>query len=259
MGEKMILQIENLTMQFGGLKAISDLTFNVKEHQIFGLIGPNGAGKTTLFNVITGNYAATSGQVDFDNQSILGVRNHRIVKRGIARTFQSIRLFSSMSVLDNVLIGFHNHLNYTLIETIFRIGRFFGQEKSAKQNAMKYLDYLGIANLANEQANALSYGQQRKVEIARALATQPKLLLLDEPAAGMNRNETDELATILRDIRSDFNLTLILIEHDMPFVNALCEEVLVLDYGQKLFQGTPKEAITHPDVIHAYLGDVTHA
>jgi len=254
----MILQMKNVTKKFGGVTAISDTSFTVVAKEIYGLIGPNGAGKTTMFNIITGNYEATEGEITFRNESLNGLKPHTIVRRGIARTFQNIRLFSSMSVLDNVLIGFDFQAKYTYLETIFRFPRFFGEEKRIKNRAMEILDYFGIKEFAYHKATDLSYGQQRKVEIARALATNPEMLLLDEPAAGMNPAETKELAELIRSAREDFDLTVLLIEHDMKFVNQLCDKVLVLDYGKTIFEGKPADAIQDKEVVSAYLGDFVH-
>lgn len=251
-----ILEVKEITKFFGGLKALSEISFCVKKGETFGLIGPNGAGKTTLFNIITGNYKASSGSIHLEKERIDLLKPHKIIQKGIARTFQNIRLFSSMSVLENLLVAFYNHTNYTYFEAIFRFGRFFSEEKRIKNEALKILEYLKIEHLKDNLATSLSYGNQRKVEIARSLALKPKVLLLDEPAAGMNLAEKDELAEILEKIKREFDLTLILIEHDMKFVNRLCDRVLVLDYGKELFCGTPKEAITHKDVVAAYLGDV---
>ncbi|MDR2635572.1 MAG: ABC transporter ATP-binding protein [Campylobacteraceae bacterium] len=251
----MILEIKNITKSFGGVTAISDTSFSVETGQIFGLIGPNGAGKTTMFNIITGNYKPSSGVVTLDKEVISGLKPHQIVRKGIARTFQNIRLFSSMSVMENVLIGFDYRAKYTFFEGMFRLPRFFKAEKDIKIKAEEILDYLDLRDFANESAVSLSYGQQRKIEIARALAVNPKLLLLDEPAAGMNPAETKELAALLQKAKNDFNLAILLIEHDMKFVNQLCDRVLVLDYGKCICEGTPAEAISHKDVVAAYLGD----
>lgn len=251
----MILEIKEVNKSFGGVQAITDTSFGVKPKEIYGLIGPNGAGKTTMFNIITGNYEATSGKVFFRHNSLHGLKPHEIVRKGIARTFQNIRLFKSMSVLDNVLIGFDFQAKYTYAETIFRFPRFFGEEKRIKERTMEILDYLGIASVARHNATDLSYGQQRKVEIARALATSPEILLLDEPAAGMNPAETRELADLIYKARDDFDLSIMLIEHDMKFVNQICDRVLVLDYGKTIFEGKPQDAIQNPEVIAAYLGD----
>ncbi|WP_024955317.1 ABC transporter ATP-binding protein [Sulfurospirillum arcachonense] len=254
----MILQMKNVTKKFGGVTAINDTSFTVQAKEIYGLIGPNGAGKTTMFNIITGNYEATEGEILFRKETLNGLKPHTIVRKGIARTFQNIRLFSSMSVLDNVLIGFDFQAKYTYLETIFRLPRFFGEEKRVKKRAMEILDYFGIKEFAHYKATDLSYGQQRKVEIARALATNPEMLLLDEPAAGMNPAETKELAELIHNAREDFDLTVLLIEHDMKFVNQLCDKVLVLDYGKTIFEGKPADAIKDKEVVAAYLGDFIH-
>lgn len=254
----MILQIKNLTKAFGGVIAVADTSFTVNSKEIYGIIGPNGAGKTTLFNVITGNYEATKGEVLFRNRTLLGLKPHQIVRQGIARTFQNIRLFKSMSVLDNVLIGFDFQIRYSFLEAVTRFPRFFGEEKRVKKRALEILDYFDLSKYKDNLATDLSYGQQRKVEIARALATNPEMLLLDEPAAGMNPAETSELASIITKARDDFDLTILLIEHDMPFVNELCDNVLVLDYGKVIFEGVPDEAIKNEEVITAYLGDFIH-
>lgn len=251
----MILKIDNVTKNFGGVTAINETSFCVKPKEIFGLIGPNGAGKTTMFNIITGNYEPTFGKVLFRNENLTGLKPHQIVRKGIARTFQNIRLFSSMSVLDNVLIGFDFQARYSFMEAIVRFPRFISEERRIKNRSMEILDYFGMSQFAQEKATDLSYGQQRKVEIARALATNPELLLLDEPAAGMNPSETEELGEIIKKARNDFDLTVLLIEHDMKFVNQLCDKVLVLDYGKTIFEGTPRDAIQDKEVITAYLGD----
>lgn len=250
-----LLELENVSIAFGGLKAIDNVSFSIPEDSIFGLIGPNGAGKTTMFNIITANYKPTSGKVTFCGQDISRFKPNTIVNLGIARTFQNIRLFASMSVLENVLIGLHNEARYSFFEAMFRVGRYFKEEKRIKKRAIELLEYLGLGDKIHLPANSLSYGNSRKVEIARALATNPKLLLLDEPAAGMNPKETEELCELILKMKKDFGLSVLLIEHDMPFVNRLCSEVLVLDYGKKLFSGTPQEAINNQEVIAAYLGD----
>ena len=255
----MILELQNITMQFGGVTAIDDLSFGVKTGQIYGLIGPNGAGKTTLFNIITGNYKQTKGKVVFNHEELTGTKPNMIVKRGIARTFQNIRLFKSMNVLENVLIGYHNQANYTYVESILRLPRHFLYEKKIKNEAMEMLERFGLADKAYTNSSSLSYGNQRKVEIARALATNPKLLLLDEPAAGMNSSETEDLSNIIRKIKNEFGLTILLIEHDMKFVNNMCEVVLVLDYGEEIFEGKPSDAIVDKKVVSAYLGDFIDA
>lgn len=252
----MILELKDISKNFGGVQAIAKTSFCIKKGEIFGLIGPNGAGKTTMFNIITGNYTPSSGVVKFDNEVLTGVKPHKIVNKGIARTFQNIRLFSSMSVLENVLIGFDNSIKYSFIEAMLHFGRFKKAENEAKNRALNLLNELGILEFAYENASNLSYGQQRKVEIARALATNPKLLLLDEPVAGMNASESDDLANLIIRLRDEKGISVLLIEHDMKFVNKLCDRVLVLDYGKVIYEGLPSQAIQNKDVIAAYLGDV---
>ncbi|EKL1318338.1 ABC transporter ATP-binding protein [Campylobacter lari] len=251
----MILELKEIHKNFGGVSAITNTSFAIKESEIFGLIGPNGAGKTTLFNIITGNYKPSSGEVFFLEKKIDHLKPHKIVHLGIARTFQNIRLFSSMSVLENVLIGFDKSIKYNIFEAFLHLGRFSKAEKNAKKAAYEILEQLNIAHLADEKATSLSYGQQRKVEIARALATNPKLLLLDEPAAGMNSTESDDLAELIFNIRDNKKISVLLIEHDMKFVNKLCDRVMVLDYGKTIFEGKPNDAVQNPEVISAYLGD----
>ncbi len=255
----MILELKNITKNFGGVTAISDTSLQIEKNEIYGLIGPNGAGKTTIFNIITGNYKPSFGEVWLDGKNITNKKNHKIVSYGIARTFQNIRLFSSMSVEENILIGLDSKARYTYLESMFRLPRYFSSEKKIKEEAKKIMEFLGIEHFKDEKATSLSYGSQRKVEIARALATSPKLLLLDEPAAGMNPNETHELAKLLFKIREKFDLTILLIEHDMKFVNHICDRVTVLDYGKIIFEGTIEDAIKDEEVIKAYLGDFKHA
>jgi len=253
-----LLEVRNVTMQFGGVTAIDDLSFKVEKGEIYGLIGPNGAGKTTIFNIVTGNYFPTAGSILFDGEDITGTKPNKVVYKGIARTFQNIRLFKSMTVLENILIGFHDQIRYSYLEAIFRLPRYHRYEKRIRAEAMGILEEFGLADYADSNATALSYGNQRKVEIARALATKPKLLL-DEPAAGMNPIETEDLSNIIHKIKRDYDLTVLLIEHDMKFVNAMCDLVTVLDYGEKIFEGKPADAIVDPKVVAAYLGDFTHA
>jgi len=251
-----MLKVDKVTKQFGGVIAIKDVSFHVKPMEIFALVGPNGAGKTTLFNIITGVLKSTSGHVYFKDEEITGLSPVKIVQKGIARTFQNIRLFSSMSVLENVLIGFEKAYEYTFFEALFRFPRFFKEEKIHKEKAMEILKFLGIEKYAEFNAKALSYGNQRKVEIARALATEPDLLLLDEPAAGMNPKETDELADTVFKIREEMEKTVLFIEHDMKFVQKIADRVLVLDYGKTIFEGKPGLMMKDETVIKAYLGDI---
>ncbi len=254
-----ILRVDNITMQFGGVRAIDNLSFSVNKGSIYGLIGPNGAGKTTIFNIITGNLKPTKGKVFLEGEDITGIKPNKVVFKGIARTFQNIRLFKSMSVLENILIGFDAAAKYSYFEAILRFPRFFKYEKEIKEKAYELMEIFNITEFANLNANALSYGNQRKVEIARAMATNPKMLLLDEPAAGMNPKETAELSEIVHKIKDEFNLSILLIEHDMKFVNSMCEKLTVLDYGEKIFEGKPSDAIVDEKVISAYLGDFKHA
>ncbi len=254
-----ILKIRNITMQFGGVTAIDNLSFQVKSGDIYGLIGPNGAGKTTIFNIVTGNYSPTKGEVLFGDKDITGTKPNLVVGKGIARTFQNIRLFESMSVLENILIGFHQSINYGYFEALLKFPRYFQNEKRIRIEAMGILEEFGIAEFADTRATDLSYGNQRKVEIARALATGPKLMLLDEPAAGMNPIETEDLSNIIHKIKKDYDLTILLIEHDMKFVHNMCNKVTVLDYGEMIFEGKPADAIVDEKVVSAYLGDFTNA
>ncbi len=253
------LIVDHVTMDFGGVRAIDDLSFEVYKGEIYGLIGPNGAGKTTIFNIITGNLKPTKGRIILEGEDITGIKPNEAVYKGIARTFQNIRLFKSMSVLDNILIGFDSKAKYSYFEAILRLPRYFKYEKIIREKAYELMDIFGIREFEDSLATELSYGNQRKVEIARALATGPKLLLLDEPAAGMNPKETAELSDIIHKIKKDFDLTILLIEHDMKFVNAMCDRVTVLDYGEKIFEGKPSEAIVNEKVIAAYLGDFSNA
>jgi len=251
-----MLKVDKVTKQFGGVVAIKDVSFHVKPMEIFALVGPNGAGKTTLFNIITGVIKPTSGHVYFKDEEITGLSPVKIVQKGIARTFQNIRLFSSMSVIENVLIGFEKAYEYTFFEALFRFPRFFREEKIHKEKAFEILKFLEIEKYAEYNAKALSYGNQRKVEIARALATEPDLLLLDEPAAGMNPKETDELADTVFKIREEMEKTVLFIEHDMKFVQKIADRVLVLDYGKTIFEGKPSLMMKDESVIKAYLGDI---
>ncbi len=251
-----ILRCENLTMQFGGLVAVNQFSIQIREGMIFGLIGPNGAGKTTAFNMITGNLKPTSGKVYFYDKDITGMKPYKIVSLGMARTFQNIRLFSNLSVLENVLTGYHHKLKYNLIDAILRTPRFYKYEQQMKEDGMKLLESVRLEEKANFRASELPYGERRKVEIARALATGPKLLLLDEPAAGMNPQETTDLMYFIQEVKEKFDLTVFLIEHDMKFVMNLCETIAVLDHGVKIAEGKPEEIRRNPDVIKAYLGDI---
>lgn len=250
-----ILEIKNLGINFGGLKAVDRLNMTIEEGQLYGLIGPNGAGKTTVFNLLTGVYQATEGSFTFDGQEVKNSNPVKMNKMGIARTFQNIRLFSQMSVIDNVMAGFHDSVSYGLFDSITHFGKFAEEEKKYHKKALELLEVFDIAAEKNYLACNLPYGKQRKLEIARALATNPKLLLLDEPAAGMNPNETAELMQTIRFVRDKFKITILLIEHDMRLVSGICEELTVLNFGTVLAQGKTKDVLNDPKVITAYLGE----
>ncbi len=249
-----LLKATNVVEMFGGLKAVSNFNMYINPGELIGLIGPNGAGKTTAFNLFTGVYRPTSGSIELEGESIVGLAPYQITQRGVARTFQNIRLFSELSVLDNVKIACHQHVKYGLPEAIFRVGRYFSEEEEVTRESMRFLKIFKLDDKAEETAKNLPYGAQRRLEIARALAAQPKLLLLDEPAAGMNPQETQELMDMIRWIRKQFSLTILLIEHDMSLVMGICERIYVLEYGQIIAKGTPEEIQKNPEVIRAYLG-----
>ena len=249
-----LLKTDNVSEVFGGLKAVADFNVHINQGELVGLIGPNGAGKTTAFNLITGVYQPTTGTIDFDGKSIVGLKPYQITQRGIARTFQNIRLFSELSVLDNVKIAYHCHVKYGLLESVLRMGRYMKEEEKIEEESLKLPKIFKLEDKAMEQAKNLPYGAQRRLEIARALAAKPKLLLLDEPAAGMNPQETNELMEMIRWIRKKFGLTVLLIEHDMSLVMGICERIYVLEYGMIIASGTPDEIKNDPEVIRAYLG-----
>ena len=249
-----LLEATDVSEVFGGLKAVSDFNFHINKGELVGLIGPNGAGKTTAFNLFTGVYQPTTGEITFGGKSIVGLKPYQITQRGIARTFQNIRLFSELSVLDNVKIAFHDHVKYGVVEAVLRMGRYYKEEDRIEAEALKLLDIFHLKDKAGELAKNLPYGAQRRLEIARALAAGPKLLLLDEPAAGMNPQETQELMEMIRWIRKKFGLTVLLIEHDMNLVMGICERIYVLEYGMVIASGTPEAVQKNPEVIRAYLG-----
>ena len=250
-----LLEVKNLSISFGGLKAVDNFHINIEKGQLYGLIGPNGAGKTTIFNLLTGVYKPNAGSIVLDDVNITGKSTIEINQAGIARTFQNIRLFKDMSVLDDVKAGLHNHHKYSTVEGIFRLPRYFKIEKEMDEEAMNLLKVFDLDKECDFKASNLPYGKQRKLEIARALATEPKLLLLDEPAAGMNPNETAELMDTIRFVRDNFNMTVLLIEHDMKLVSGICEKLTVLNFGQVLREGATSDVLHDPEVIKAYLGE----
>ena len=250
-----MLETKNLGISFGGLKAVDGLSLKIEKGQLYGLIGPNGAGKTTAFNLLTGVYKPTMGNFFLDGEKMTGHNTVEINKKGIARTFQNIRLFKQLSVLDNVKVGLHNDNKYSTAEGILRLPAFFRKEKEMDKKAIELLEVFDLTDEKDYLASNLPYGKQRKLEIARALATSPKLLLLDEPAAGMNPNETQELMDTIRFVRDNFDMTILLIEHDMRLVSGICEEITVLNFGTVLAQGETSKVLKDPEVVKAYLGD----
>ncbi|NJR64958.1 MAG: ABC transporter ATP-binding protein [Leptolyngbyaceae cyanobacterium CRU_2_3] len=253
-GQFPLLEVQQVTRRFSGLVAVNQVSFTVAQGDIFGLIGPNGAGKTTLFNVITGLIPPSSGQLIYQNQRITKLQPHRIAAKGIARTFQNLRLFGNLSVLENVAIARHTHRRSGLVQEILRTPRAIAEERQTHLKALELLAWVGLAEKAEQTARNLSYGDQRRLEIARALAVEPRLLLLDEPAAGMNPNEKAALSQLIRQLRDAFNLTIVLIEHHVPLVMGLCNQIAVLDFGQLIAIGQPEVVRQDPAVIAAYLG-----
>lgn len=250
-----LLEVKNLGISFGGLRAVDGLNLRIEKGTLYGLIGPNGAGKTTVFNLLTGVYKPTIGTFALDGEVLNRKSQAQINHKGIARTFQNIRLFSKMSVLDNVKVGLHNNNKYSSFAGVFRLPSYFKQEKAMNKEAMDILKVFDLDKEASVTAENLPYGKQRKLEIARALATHPKLLLLDEPAAGMNPNETEELMKTIRFVRDEFDMTILLIEHDMRLVSGICEQLTVLNFGMELAKGETSEVLNNPEVITAYLGE----
>lgn len=251
-----ILKTENLGISFGGLKAVENVNIEIKKKQFYGLVGPNGAGKTTVFNILTGVYQPTTGKFYLDGEDLTGKSQEAINRKGIARTFQNIRLFNNMTVIRNVLVGLHNQEEFkcSMFESMFRLPKHFSCEKRMREKAKEILKLVGLENERNLLSCNLPYGKQRKLEIARALATNPKILLLDEPAAGMNPHETKDLMDIIKRIRDEYDMTILLIEHDMKFVSGLCDEITVLNFGNVLAQGDTATALNDPEVIKAYIG-----
>ena len=250
-----LLEVTDLGISFGGLRAVDELNMTLEEGSLVGLIGPNGAGKTTVFNMLTGVYRPTDGGIRLAGENIVGKKPHEICKMGIARTFQNIRLFNKLTVLDNVKVGLHNEITYSLAESLLHVGSYRKKEKMMDERAMEILKVFDLDGQWDYEATNLPYGKQRKLEISRALATDPKLLLLDEPAAGMNPNETEELMETIELVREKFHVTVLLIEHDMKLVSGICEYLYVLNFGRLLAEGTPAQVLSNPEVITAYLGD----
>ncbi len=250
-----LLEVNNLGISFGGLRAVDSVNLSIEKGQLYGLIGPNGAGKTTIFNLLTGVYKPTDGTIKLAGTDMVGKSPSEICKSGIARTFQNIRLFKKMTVLDNVKTALHNRYTYSLAESFLHLGSYFKKEREMDEKALEILKVFDLDNEADYLAGNLPYGKQRKLEIARGLATNPKLLLLDEPAAGMNPNETAELMDTIQLVRKQYGITILLIEHDMKLVTGICEKILVLNFGTELASGTPEEVLNDPEVITAYLGE----
>lgn len=250
----MILELKDVSKKFGGLSAVSDLNMSLEPGRIYSLIGPNGAGKTTVFNMITGVYQVSSGTILFDGKNVAGLAPHRIVEMGAARTYQNIRLFKKATALENVMTGFHCRTKNNMFSIVFNRKKTREEERQIREKSEKILDYLGISDKKDELAKNLPYGHQRLLEIARALASSPKLLLLDEPAAGMNSEEKQELIAMIRKIRKDFDLTVLLVEHDMELVMSISDKIWVLNYGARIAEGTPSQIQSNHEVIEAYLG-----
>jgi len=249
-----LLQTTNVVKRFGGLTAVNKMNVALEQGQIASIIGPNGAGKTTFFNTLTGIYTPEEGSIDFNGRTLIGLRPDQIADRGIARTFQNIRLFGSMTVIENIIVGMHTQLKQSGIDALFRTKAFHAEEADAEQKAKELMEYVGLKNVGNELARNLAYGGQRRIEIARALAANPTLLLLDEPTAGMNPNETEEAIKLFRRIRDDKGVTVLLIEHDMRVIMNISEHISVMDYGEKIAEGTPAQIKSNQRVIEAYLG-----
>ena len=250
-----VLELKTVNKAFGGVQAVKDMTFKIERGELAGLIGPNGAGKTTIFNLVTGVYDVTSGEIEFKGSNINKLKTFQVISLGIARTFQNLRLFGASTVLDNIMTAAQQHYKYSFPEAVTHFGRWRGMEKSTRGEGMELLERVGLADRANQVAGTLPYGLQRRVEIARALALRPELLLLDEPAAGMNADEVDQLNGLITSIHKDFNLTILLIEHHMDMVMAICPHIVCMNFGAKIAEGSPDQIQSHPDVLKAYLGE----
>ena len=250
-----ILELKNVNKSFGGVHAVEDMSMVIEQGELAGLIGPNGAGKTTIFNLVTGVYDVTSGEIEFKGKNINKLKTFQVISLGIARTFQNLRLFAASSVLDNVMTAAQQHYKYTFFEAISHLGRWKSLEKATRDESMELLELVGLADRAEQAAGNLPYGLQRRLEIARAISLRPELLLLDEPAAGMNAEEVEQLNDLIRLIHRDFKLTILLIEHHMDMVMAICPHIICMNFGAKIAEGSPEEIQSHPEVLKAYLGD----
>ena len=250
-----MLELKEVNKAFGGVQAVKDMSFIIEKGELAGLIGPNGAGKTTIFNLVTGVYDVTGGEIEFKGKNINRLKTFQVISLGVARTFQNLRLFTASSVLDNVMTAAQQHYSYSFFEAVSHLGRWKKMEKAARDESMELLERVGLADRADQAAGTLPYGMQRRLEIARAISLRPELLLLDEPAAGMNAEEVEQLNELIRLIHADFKLTILLIEHHMDMVMAICTHIVCMNFGAKIAEGSPDEIQSHPEVLKAYLGE----